>query len=438
MKRILVLLFILSVFCSHAQIKVDYRPYQSLVKNQQNRGTCTAFSICSAMETFPGFPSDLSEQYIYALAKMKYYKEMPKYSEGGLLKYYINILQTNGTVSEEKEPYDPNAVYWQDGEDAFEKMKKDISVSLYNTLSLQDFAYKLEPKMYQYRTDDEAREVEWIKAKLDAGTRAISVCYEVRDSYWFQHTGSRSNKIAAEEFLVFDDKGVELSYAKALEKYPDVASRFRKGLIDAYYVDTSYRINNGHAVAIVGYDESGFLIKNSWGIDSWGDKGYGWVSFEYHKIYATEILSLNLGAVSVLGEPVNEANWKKDEIYMKTLPHDYLFGERQEKGIDISFVYHGSGIMPGMREVEINAYDDAGKYIDKWYGSCQGIFDGRATGYGTHILSSVATCYPTAAKLIVNFTTESGQKFTNTYSKITAQNQELRPASIYEELMLGK
>ena len=438
MKHILVLLPIFSAFVVNAQIKVDNRPYQSSVKNQQNRGTCTAFSICSAMETFPGFPSDLSEQYIYALAKMKYYKEMPKYDEGGLLKFYINILQANGTVGEEKAPYDPNGVYWQEGEDAFEKMKKDISASLYDMLALQDFTYKLEPNMYQYRSGDEARDVEWIKTKLDAGTRAIPVSYDVRDTYWFQHDGSRSNKIAAEEFLVFDDAGVQLSYAKALEKYPDVAARFRKGLIDAYYVDTSYRINNGHAIAIVGYDESGFLIKNSWGTDSWGDKGYGWVSFEYHKIYATEVLSLNLGAVSVMGEPVDEATWKKDEIYMKTLPHDYLFEKRQEKGIDVSFVYHGSGMMPQMREVEINAYDETGKYIDKWYGSCQGIFDGRATGYGTHILSSVASCYPTVAKLTVNFTTTSGQKFTNTYAKITAQNQEHKPFSIYEELMLGK
>jgi len=30
----------------------------------------------------------------------------------------------------------------------------------------------------------------------------------------------------------------------------------------------------GHAVAIVGYDKKGFILRNSWGI-TWGDKGYG-------------------------------------------------------------------------------------------------------------------------------------------------------------------
>ena len=55
-----------SVLCAatpaFSQIQVDYRAYQSPVKNQQKRGTCTAFAALAAMETLPGFPTDLSEQ----------------------------------------------------------------------------------------------------------------------------------------------------------------------------------------------------------------------------------------------------------------------------------------------------------------------------------------------------------------------------------------
>ena len=68
-------------FCK-AQPIVDHRIYQSAVKSQANRGTCTAFGLCAAMETFPGFPSDLSEQYLYAMAKSYSYSDETDYDEG--------------------------------------------------------------------------------------------------------------------------------------------------------------------------------------------------------------------------------------------------------------------------------------------------------------------------------------------------------------------
>lgn len=48
------------------------------------------------------------------------------------------------------------------------------------------------------------------------------------------------------------------------------------------------RVLGGHAVLCVGYDDSleigsqrgAFLIRNSWG-ESWGEKGYGWLPYEY-------------------------------------------------------------------------------------------------------------------------------------------------------------
>ena len=38
----------------------------------------------------------------------------------------------------------------------------------------------------------------------------------------------------------------------------------------------------GHAIVIVGYDQEKhlFIFRNSWGED-WGDKGYGYLPFEY-------------------------------------------------------------------------------------------------------------------------------------------------------------
>ncbi len=58
---------------------------------------------------------------------------------------------------------------------------------------------------------------------------------------------------------------------------PTAANGFVLGLpIPAEYSPT----NSGHAICICGYDTKGFIFKNSWG-DDWGDKGYGWVSYDF-------------------------------------------------------------------------------------------------------------------------------------------------------------
>ena len=41
-------------------------------------------------------------------------------------------------------------------------------------------------------------------------------------------------------------------------------------------------IEGGHAISIVGYTETHFIIRNSWGTD-WGHKGFAYASFDYAK-----------------------------------------------------------------------------------------------------------------------------------------------------------
>lgn len=45
-----------------------------------------------------------------------------------------------------------------------------------------------------------------------------------------------------------------------------------------YYEYTSGSLRGYHAVAIVGYDDQGWRVKNSWGT-GWGDQGYFWIKY---------------------------------------------------------------------------------------------------------------------------------------------------------------
>lgn len=51
------------------------------------------------------------------------------------------------------------------------------------------------------------------------------------------------------------------------------------GDLDNYDPNNVY---GGHAVALVGYTEDRFIVRNSWG-EEWGDKGYAYASIDYAK-----------------------------------------------------------------------------------------------------------------------------------------------------------
>jgi hypothetical protein len=66
------------------------------------------------------------------------------------------------------------------------------------------------------------------------------------------------------------------------------------------------RADGGHAVAIVGYSEEGFIIQNSWGT-SWGSGGFALLPYEDWLMHATDVW------VAQLGVPVTLDLWREGE-----------------------------------------------------------------------------------------------------------------------------
>jgi hypothetical protein len=66
------------------------------------------------------------------------------------------------------------------------------------------------------------------------------------------------------------------------------------------------RADGGHAIAIVGYAEQGFIIQNSWG-PSWGNGGFALLPYEDYMLHATDVW------VAQLGVPVSVDVWAEEE-----------------------------------------------------------------------------------------------------------------------------
>ncbi|MBS1744636.1 MAG: hypothetical protein JST21_00555 [Bacteroidetes bacterium] len=442
MKQLLILAYVnlCLLFSAYSQNFVDYRAFQSPVKNQGERGTCTAFAVCAALETLPGFPVDLSEQYLYAWAKIKFFNQMNNgdYTEGAHLNFYFKNLETYGATREEEYPYNPKAPIWDKNESDFDKMKKDLNGSIYDLLSLRRLKYNIMPGWYNFRSGDSATDIEWIKKALDNNVPAICVGYGINGMYWSRHQGDRNHKISPNDFVKVKINNNSYSYNQASQMVSNLASKIKNKELEAEFIDPDLAIDGGHAVTIVGYDNDGFLIKNSWG-DDWGDKGYGWVSFEYHKLFAGEVAYFYGSNIRI--NPIDSKNIivDKNAYHLKSMPHiqrkfypnsvKIIPNSIASKSIAISIVYADDKKTVGLKKVEYTFYDENNQVIEKGSSAPGGIFDNMPAGFENIFLTTNNELQtPYAKKVVARFTTIDGQTFTNTYYDVGYKNMEYSPS----------
>ena len=297
MKKILLLLFVACCSINHAQLptiqqnlpkSVVHWRAQSPVKHQGVKHTCTAFAIAAAMETFPGIP-DLSEKYLYGIQKANEFADNKPFKRGHHLYKYIPSLMNDGAIKEKHMPY--RLTYdkrFEKNVTLFDKYLFEAENG-YLTLHL-----KYKPKafvfvtQYEYLNTQKIKNIAYIKQQLHNGVKAIPVSYvNLYAPAWKPNPSRRLNTITPDlGFKITSPLGKTFNYStyKKLRSNLNQELLSDKVKLERTDVNSNY---SGHAVTIIGYDEEGFIIKNSYG-PQWRMGGYERISYDFHTLFSLE------------------------------------------------------------------------------------------------------------------------------------------------------
>jgi hypothetical protein len=116
-------------------------------------------------------------------------------------------------------------------------------------------------------------------------------------------------KLTEKQFDTLDENGKLPGGEEPKKEIATVEYRSGPGNYDSVILPVIQRVgkaDSGHAVAIVGYTEDGFIIQNSWGED-WGAGGFALLPYEDYMLHATDVW------VAQLGVPVKLNLWAKQQ-----------------------------------------------------------------------------------------------------------------------------
>ena len=206
-------------------IKVDLRPYQTDVKNQENLGACTVFSVLAdyefIMKKFGNIPNaDLSELLVYYNVLTKQDNERPPLNSDTGTSYVqvIGSMEAFGACLDRVWKYDPSKLNQEPLPAAYADASKRKILQAHNVPG----------------------GLNGLKATLAAGMN-VGISFPVLSDWYYARP--RPAKLYA--------GGTEVG---------------------------------GHAVTAVGYDDNAGIIifKNSWSKDE-GDKGYFYLPYGYDR-----------------------------------------------------------------------------------------------------------------------------------------------------------
>jgi len=281
---------------------VDYRRLQSPVKNQGARQTCTAFAVAAAMETFPGVPTDLSEQFMFALVKVQQHETARQVRTlggpgikltipiaGDELSNYVEPMKVFGAPHESILPYRGQGIAYDSSGLPEVQLIMEAQLTPGMLERVKPFGkYRLGEDVRVIPVN-EARDVATLKKLLDEGVVAIPIGYAVHGPTWNNYQPRKERSLRMGQLVTVSDGKQSWDYDVARLRFFDFDTQLAAGKLQAVQRDPELRNYFGHAVTLVGYTADAFIFKNSWG-SGWGEDGYGYIDFEYHKHLAKEAL----------------------------------------------------------------------------------------------------------------------------------------------------
>lgn len=270
-------------------------------RDQRDRGTCAAFVGSTIIEYKENgsLTSHMSPEFIY-------HHRATKPNHGMYGRDVFNILKNVGSVPEHLYEY------------------LDHNDSPEPTLHLYDIANK-------YKINDFARVESIIGLKLALLNNEVAYlllpAYNRNEMFWIPTSDASLLKESGGENNVFrssrgDIKNGEIKEGEYLSNQTKHTEIKREPSTDLYKkkttitevkketrdtktssriciktkTKTEYSLNNNnciyHAVTVVGYNQCGFIIKNSWGVE-WGENGYSTFPYEYWPLYIECWVSIN-------------------------------------------------------------------------------------------------------------------------------------------------
>jgi Papain family cysteine protease len=325
-------------------------------------------------------------------------------------------------------PYNPYMGFWANASNSFTAYSADVSgATVDEILGEKTFSYTLEKDYCVYKTGAGARDVEYIKKQLDSGVKNIPVGYFIEADYWSEHKGYSILKMNPDDLLRFNINGKAMTYAEAKQANYNLEEDVQNSKVEII-LQNGYKnpYSSGHAVSIVGYDKTGFIIKNSWGKD-WANNGYGWLSFDYHKLLVRRILILKHGRIKIANNADRGNDVKASELYLKSMPSG-----KNEKGLLVSLVYRGSKAPPSFKKITYKVHS---RFNSKPIEIKDGIsiyssllFEPREYGYQAELLGKeLLLDFIYGYYIVAEMELENGRKITNMYYHVVPRNKEYEP-----------